>query len=306
MRLSKQMLQVFKEATHGASTIYMIAKVLKKSNNRISEIVQELEYEGFLERKKSYGLTGARLKIGVSNTSHARFLRILMYSNQAINFEEILADSRLQFLCAICDDWITLNEASKLCKVSIPMILTYNKKLQDRGVIIKKKKLHKLNTKSWHGLYDFLSSYRNYSNITGIVKWKFNDEILFMVDKEELLDGTQTGMYAYKNFGVTVYVISALCTLPKRKLTTEEIFMHSLFEVDDPRTLHLAMTFYLKNKLKYSKVLPIAMKYGKYTAFTNMIKLFDAKDKKIKLDELPMFDRADFMRILDIYEVKNV
>lgn len=300
------MLQVFKEAIHGASTIYAIAKALKKSNNRVSEIVQELESEGFLERKKSYGLTGARLKIGISNTAYASFLRILMYSNQAINFEEILADSKLQFLCAICDDWITLNEASKLCKVSIPMILTYNKKLQDRGVIIKIKDLHKLNTKSWHGLRDFLLSYRNYSDIIGIVKWKFNDEILFMVDKEELLNGTQTGLHEYRNFGVTVYVISALCTLPKRKLTKEEIFVHSLFEVDDPRTLHLAMTFYLKNKLKYSKVLPIAMKYGKYTIFTNMVKLFNTKDKKIRLEGLPMFDRVDFMRILDIYEVKNV
>ena len=126
------------------------------------------------------------------------------------------------------------------------------------------------------------------------------------MNDEQLIQGSITGLHAYRNYGVLVRTISALCFLPEKKLSKEEIFVHSLFEVDDPRTLHLALTFYLKNKLTYKKVLSLTMRYGKYTMFENFVKLLKTKEDKIKLEALPAFDRKDFKRIANMYGVKNV
>ena len=163
-----------------------------------------------------------------------------------------------------------------------------------------------MNEKAWPLLFQFVRSYKNHSTINGFVKWRFQDEILFQVDEEEFVQGTITGMNRYEDFGVKVWNVSALCHLPQRKLNKKEIFIHSLFEVDDPRTLHLAMTFYLKNKLKKEKIFLLAMRYGKYTMFKNMLKLFDVKEESLKLEGLPTFDRIDFYRIATMYDIKGL
>jgi len=300
------MIQIFEEVAQGANTRELLAARLKKSLNWISEILNQLEEEGFVIKNRCYTSASSRIRIELSGTQYSMRMKELAIEYQAIKLEDILANVKLLYLAALCEDWISMQEASKLCKISIHTIRKINKGLMDRGIIIRKNRLYTINSKMWLLLRQFLVEYKNYGNYPGQVKWRFQDEAIFKVTKENNIQGSTSGFYQYKDYGVTVGVISALCTLPKRELSKEEIFVHSLFEVDDPRTLHLAMAFYLKNKLNYSKVLPIAMKFGKYTLFINLMRLFDAKDKKIKLDQLPMFDRNDFIRILDLYEVKNV
>ncbi len=300
------MINVFGEIVHGANMRELLATRLKKSLNWISEILNQLVSEGFVIKKQCYTLDGSRIRIELSGIQYSIRLKELIIEYQAIKLEDILANVKILYLAALSEDWISMQEACKLCKISRHTVSKINKGLMNRGIIIRKNKLYTINNKMWLLLRQFLLEYKNYGNYPGHIKWRFQNEVIFKVTKENNIQGNITGFYRYKDYGIMVGVISALCTLPKRQLNKEEIFVHSLFEVDDPRTLHLAMAFYLKNKLKYFKVLPIAMKYGKYTAFTNMIKLFGAKDKKIKLDQLPMFDSDDFIRILDLYEVKNV
>lgn len=306
MRLSKPMIQVFAKVIHGVNTLQKLADSLNKSVSWISEVIRDLEREGFIVKNKNYTIRGSRIVIEIGITSYAIKLKELIFDFPTIKYEDILADSKLLFLAALSEDWITIEEASRLSNVSKPMIKKYKLKLQNRGVIIRKGNMYKINERLWPGLIEFLLSYKNHSNVKGFVKWKYMDEILFEVDNEELIQGSITGLARYKDYGVLVRIVSALCKLPEKKLSKEEILVHSLFEVDDPRTLHLALTFYLKNKLDYKKVLPISMKYGKYTMFENFVKLLKTKEDRIKLDGLPVFDRKDFIRIANMYGVKNV
>ena len=178
--------------------------------------------------------------------------------------------------------------------------------LKNRGFIIQKKSLYKVNEKSWPLLKEFLIAYKNYAMINGYVKWKYQDEIIFEVDGKDLVRGSQTGFAKYRDYGININIISSLCKIPEAKLSKEEIFVHSLFEVNDPRTIYLALTFYLKNNLRHEKVLPIAMKYGKYTLFDNLVKLLKVQKYNLILDGLPEFDRKEFNRIAGMYGVKNV
>tara|TARA_Y100000310_G_scaffold300114_1_gene335522 strand:- start:1224 stop:2117 length:894 start_codon:yes stop_codon:yes gene_type:complete len=291
------MVQAFKHIIHGSSTLDNLAANLNKSHNRTSEIVAELTKEGFVDRQRQ----GRAVSFHVGATEHARKLKNLMIARQTIAFEDIITDSKLLFLAAIAQDWMMLRAAAKLVGVNQRMIYNYKQKFLHRGIITCKKNLYTV--QQWPLLREFLLAYRKYNTINGHVHWQFQNEVLFSVDREELIQGTPTGLYKYEDYGVKMGVILALCVFPKRKVAKEEIFVHSLFEVNDPRTLHVALTFYLKNKLKEKKVMPLAMKYGKYTMFTQFLKVLATDEKKLKLGELPMFERSDFKRIAKMYEL---
>jgi len=306
MKLTKPMLKAFEQIVKGENTLNRLAHALHKSISWTDIIVNSLEQEGFITKKNNYEIKGSRILIGIANTAHALKMKELIFHYSGISFEGILTESNLLFLTAVSEDWMTTDAAIKLSKISRYSIERTRRGLRNRGVLVKSKNMYKVNEVAWLLLKEFLVAYRNYSTIEGNVKWKYDDEILFEVNDERNIKENATGMYEYKNYGVRVWVISALCITPKRKLSKEEVFIHSLFEVDDPRTLNLALTFYLKNKLNYQKVLPIAMKYGKYTMFDNFAKLVNTKEEKVKLEGLPVFDRKDFIRIANMYGVENV
>ena len=300
------MIKVFTHVVHGKNTRESLAEALHKSLNWITEIIQDLEKEGFIRKKQNFQIKGSRLLIEVANTYHALKLKELLFQYLRMPFEDLLADSKLLFLAAISEDWTNTKVATQLSGISKYIVDKYRPQFKNRGVIMQKGNLYKINERAWPLLKEFIIAYKNYATIKGNIKWKYQDEILFEVDNEELIQGSLTGFAKYKNYGVLVRVISALCKLPASKISKEEIFIHSLFEIDDPRTLHLALTFYLKNKLKYKKILPLVMKYGKYTMFENFIKLLKTKEDKVRLESLPTFDRRDFKRIAHMYGVKNV
>ncbi len=306
MRLTRPMLCIFAQVTHSVSTIEALARAQGKSLNWTTEVIQQLEEEGFIVKKKHHRMKGSRIIIEVAPTPHALALKKLLFEYSTIQFENLLADSKLLFLAAVSEDWMDTTTAARLSEISRYVIDRWRPMLKNRGIIVQQGSLYRVNEKAWPTLKEFLLAYKNYSPLPGVVKWKFQNEVLFEVDKETIIQGTLTGLAAYEKYGVMVGVISFLCVLPERKLSKEEIFVHSLFEVDDPRTLHLALTFYLKNKLSYRKVMPIAMKYGKYTMFENMMHLLKTKEEKMKFEGLPPFERKDFIRIAHMYGVENV
>lgn len=293
------MIKIFTQVVRGTNTIEKLASLNKKSRNFISEVLSDLEKEGFIAKKK-YFSAGSRISFEASSTDHALKLKELLFEYHTISFEELLADSKLLFLAALSGDWTTIDASSSLSGISKHMIARYKPMLQNRGIIARDGDLFMVNRKAWPLLADFLLSYKNYAVINGSLKWRYQDELLFEVDDKSLVQGCLSGLAKYKDYGVKVLVVKALCRLPKARLSKEEVFVHSLFQVDDSRTLSLALTFYLKNKMHFSKVLPIAMKYGKYTLFTSMIRSLKEESA------LPYFDRNNFKRIAHMYGVKNV
>ncbi|MEK6933644.1 MAG: hypothetical protein AABW75_02090 [Nanoarchaeota archaeon] len=306
MKLTRSMIKAFAYVVQGENTLTKLANALHKSIYWTDIVLNSLEKEGFIAKKKDYTMRGNRLVIEVAQTQHALKLKEVLFTYSGISFEDILANSRLLFLASISEDWMTVKTAIELSGISKHIIDKFRPQLKNRGIIVKKKDVYTINEKAWPLLKEFLIVYKNYSMIEGHIRWKYNEEMLFEVNNERLIQNNATGLYAYKNYGVKVSVVSALCFLPKKKLSKEEVFVHSLFEIKDPRTLHLALTFYIKNKLAYKKVALLAMKYGKYSMFGNFIKLLKTKEERVKFTNLPKFELSDFTRIANIYGVKNV
>src|SRR3989338_2850967 len=236
MRLSKQMIEIFPKIAAGNNTIEGLAKSQNKSVNWITEVVQELENEGFVIKRRSYKIKGSRILIELASTNHALKLKEIIFQYQTIEFKEILSNSKVLFLAALSEDWTNMKIATELSNISKYAVERYRPMMKNRGIITERNNLYKINEKAWPVLRDFLIAYKNYSTILGQVKWKYNEESLFQVNSEKLIQDNTTGFYEYKNYGVSIGVISALCIQPKKNLSKEEIFVHSLFEVDDPRT----------------------------------------------------------------------
>lgn len=306
MKLTKPMLMAFSLIMGGENTVIKLAHALHKSIKWADNIINALEDEGFISKKANYTLKGSRFQIEIAPTPYSHKLKELLFEYSGISLEEVITESRLFFLTAISEDWMSISLAAKLSRISKHSIERYRPKLMNLGILKKKKNLYTINEKAWPLVKEFLIVYKNYAVIDGHVKWKYNEEILFEVNNEKLIQNNATGLYTYKNHGVKAGVVSALCYLPKKKLSKEEIFVHSLYEIKDPRTLYLGLTFYLKNKLSYNKVMPIAMKYGKYSIFENFNKLLRTNEERVNTNILPGFERKDFIRMLDIYGVKNV
>jgi hypothetical protein len=64
-----------------------------------------------------------------------------------------------------------------------------------------------------------------------------------------------TSFSAYEDYGIKLVLRDNYYTLPKRELSIEEIFIHSLDSAEDYRQRLFCILFYLKNKDKLQGVL---------------------------------------------------
>ncbi len=306
MKLTKPMLRAFSLAVRGSETLPELAKALGKSQNWVSEVVSELAEEGYVAKERKAGLRQTRLRVRLSGTPYALKLKELLFQYKTVDFSPILCGMRLDLLAALCLDWKDLTLASQQSGASLAAARLYAKQLLNRGVLQRQGRLYRVNQRAWPVLQSFLQELRNYSLLSGALKWKYKDEEIFAIDDEKLKRGVYTGFARYSDFGITIGLVSQLCHVPARKLSKEEIFVHSLFEVDDSRTLHLALTFYVKNKLAKGKAEKAAMKCDLYTKFSELAQLLAAKEEKLKVGGLPEFELQDFRRVAAIYGVNNV
>lgn len=122
-------------------------------------------------------------------------------------------------------------------------------------------------------------------------------------------------MNRYKDFGVDVNTVAYMCYAGHEKISAKHAFIHSLYEVDDARSVALVMTFYAKNKLYMSKSLKtihkLAEKYDKSNEVKEIERMFmlfrqGKIENRIENRLLPTIDLEGIKRQFALYGVKNV
>ena len=183
--------------------------------------------------------------------------------------------------------------------------------LASNGLIMKKGRRYAISSKQ-EKVIAFLQSLRNFSKKNGIVLWKFGNDALLKTNKASDVKGMLTGFNKYADFGVEINTISFLYHANMRKLSVEDVFIHSLFEVNDQRTFAFAVTLYAKQKLhlkrKKEKIIELAEKFDKLEEVNRIINVYDAiKNKKIKESAaFSLVDMKEIKRLFDLYKVQNV
>lgn len=311
MNLTKPMVRVFNIVCHENDTLQSIAKEAGKSLSWTSEVLHQLIEEQLITARFRHhfpeDFPKSKKIFQVANTSYADKLRQLMFIKPYIDFTEIIAGIKLKVLMAILFDWKDYKTISKMVKTSAHAVRQTVPKLKNRGIITKKGRLLKFNEISWSHLFEFLKELRNFSSLNGFLLWKYDKETVYAVDDKRLAKGVLTGFNRYSDYGVRVVTVTGCCYLPEKKLTKEEIFVHSLLQVDEPRLLHLALTFCIKHKLNTKRVKQLAMYYDCYSKYEELKTLPLLREDYKKLESFQItFDRKDFRRIASMYGVKNV
>lgn len=246
MQLSEIELEALQQIANGSTDIKKIVENLNKDPSRIYRTKNRLVEKNFIEFSQG--------KIIPKKTTHINLLFQLLIDYP--NIINLIKNSGLPILTELLNpktvEEIKINTGFKKS-------IIYKKIRQgiDINAIIKKEKnRYVINEKIWKELKDFIEEYKKLYLTTdpriptnSIIYHKKQNEIIFSNKSD--FDATLTAFSAFKKHGIKILLTRNYYYLPKKTLSKEEIFKHSLYVVEKEkniRNLTFIILFYLKNK----------------------------------------------------------
>ncbi len=248
MELSTGEILVLEQIAKGNSSIVSIALALKKSRQQIYVYSKALADKSLAELNKG--------NIEPKRTTYLSLLLQLL--GKIPNLVPILSDSGIQIFTAMLKP-STLEEISKETGYKKTAIYKRLQEAKKRSLVRKIFDTFEINDKMWAGLREALEEIKKSElrtdlriPVSAIIYYKKRDEIVFS-SKEEL-DAPKTAFSAYKDYGINLLTVTNFYSLPKKKLTKEDILRHSLYIAEkdmDIRYLIFIALFYAKYKKEF-------------------------------------------------------
>lgn len=293
--LQKTMIDLFRKIAEGNTTTKTLKTKIKES--WCIKMLKVLGQDDLITIQK-----GRPHKVNISSSAQAKYLKELINRDPSIDFGDLLDKNKGRVLQAVLYTPKTTQQIAKQLKVNERTVRRVVAKSLNRGLLVRKKKTVIFHKAFWPYLYQFLDAYRNRAKVKGTLLWQFEDEVLFETRKKE--EGILTGLSKYDDYGVHVLESIYCCFLPKKKLSKEEIFVHSIMQIEkDSRAVGLAAVFYIKNKLSKQKVRDLAVKYDCVNKAEELLAVIKGK---LETSELPAISSQNLQRIYGIYNLKNV
>lgn len=295
--ITKMMIKTLTTIANGIDKTDEIAKAMNLSRTWVSDTITKLEKQKFIIRRRK----GNRVYLELAETSFAQEFKHLVKTKPHIRFEGFLYGLNFRILSYCLFGYKTSKNMAHQLGLNEKTIWNRLPTLANRGLLdgIRRDR-YITNKKAWPVLYGFLEKYRLFSLIPGRILWKFENKILFEVTRKEDIQGVLTGFSKYLELGVPIHSNIFCCFLPQKKLSKEEIFVHSILEIEYTREILLALTFYLKHKLKKEKLIDLAMTYD----CTEKLKDLDRLLKQEKTEILPFIKEKEIMEFLKTYGIK--
>ncbi|MBL7147974.1 MAG: hypothetical protein ISS82_04065 [Nanoarchaeota archaeon] len=256
MELNKTGIKILDIIVKGANNREKISKALDLSKTWVSDNLSKLEKLKFIKKNRK-----RTVYVELSETSFAQEFKNMLENNTNIKFEDFLYGLNFRILSYCLFDWKNSKNIANGLNLNKKTIWNRLIVLTSRGLLTKKRYYYLTNQRAWPILYRFLEKYRMFYLGKGEVLWRFEDELIFRVNREEDVKGSLTGFSQYPRLRIGIMGYKYCCYLPRKRLNKEEIFIHSILEIHDSRELMLALVFYLKYKLNKKKLEDLAMKY---------------------------------------------
>lgn len=252
MQLSQIELKTLEQIAQGNNDIKEIARNLKKDKSRIYRTKQELIKKDIVNFSKG--------KLVPKRTPHIILLLQLLSKYQ--NLVNILSGSGIPILTALLE----FNTIKKIEEnTDFEKSIIYRKIKQAiliSAVIHTQKKTYAFNKKIWNDLICFLEELKKYNETTdpripasSTIYYKTPKEIIF--SNKNKLQAELTGFSAYNKYEIKLLLPTNYYYLPKKQLTKEEIFTHSLYitqKETDIRNITFIALFYRKYKDELQKI----------------------------------------------------
>ncbi len=226
-----------------------IQKELDLLKGSVSRIITRLQDIGLVER-----VGGAIL---LARTPPAEAFKRLYYSHRASPLQEILSGRRVELLTRLVQNPKSLEDLARETGISSDTVYYYLQGFLHLGLTSRSREgkayLYSFNYIFWKDLMDFVSSLQEYQLLRlvpreALLIKSYENSVLFKSIRKQ--DATPTSFSAYEDYGIDLGLRDNYYTLPKRKLSIEEIFIHSLDSAEDYRQRLFCILFYLKNKDK--------------------------------------------------------
>ena len=133
-----------------------------------------------------------------------------------------------------------------------------------------------------------------------IVLWRKGDEILKKAPKGFKVDGVKTAFSRFSGSGVEYLPVNEYLYQPIKKLSLEEIFVHSLVTAETKTQLGMCVVFFLKNKggLDIKKLKDFGRKFSVLDLYLDMISYLETGEGV----RFPPW--SEFMEKLNLYGIQ--
>ena len=165
------------------------------------------------------------------------------------------------------------------------------------SLLLTENKTYRVNEKIWPDARECLLEIRKCEEsidprvpVDSIIYFKNDNEIVFSNKKE--LDATLTAFSAYENYGIGLLTTTYYYCLPKKHLTTVDVFMHSLHVTEkdmDVRHIILAALFFAKFRKELGHI--------QHPIVENIRKVLAGEKIRLYPSQSEIRDRADVYNI---------
>ena len=219
----------------------------------LSRLVTGLVNKGMLGREGK--------EIALAKTPPAEAFKKLYFSHRASPFLLLLADRRVDLLSGIESEQKNAEVLEKEIGIPKKTIYRYLKSLLRLGAVKRTKQnrvyLYSLNEILWPEIEGFVAALQEYQALRlvpreALLIKSYRDNVLFKSIRSQ--DAMPTSFSAYEDYGIELGLRDNYYTLPKRELSIQEVFIHSLDSAEDYRQKLFCVLFYLKNRDKLGGV----------------------------------------------------
>ncbi len=287
MRFSKTELRVVWQVALGKRNASEIALALNKDQSQIYRILKSLENKGFAVLENG--------KVIPSENIHVNIL--LQELSRQPNIVDNLSGCGINLFTAILEPK-TVPQIIKETGLKRSTVFYKLKEATRNSFITMFKKKYILNNKIWPKMKEFFAELKKYEETAdkrvppgAVIYYKNESEIVFSTKVE--CNAALTGFSAYELFGIKLLPVDYTYYLPKRTLTKQEVFLHSLYRAEkegDARDFVFIALFYLKHKNKLKNI--------KHGIIDNINKVMQGKKIKYYPTYGEIKDRAD------VYDIK--
>ncbi len=151
-------------------------------------------------------------------------------------------------------------------------------------------------------MFEFIRDEKLYRGVEDgvIVLWRKNNEILKKAPKGFKVKGVKTAFSRFSESGIRYLPMNEYLYQPKKKLSLEEIFVHSLVTAETKTQLAMCAVFFLKNKgeMDIKKLRKFSRKFHVFDLYLDMLSYLETR----KGDRFPPW--SEFMEKVNLYGIQ--
>ena len=219
----------------------------------VSRLLTHLVEKGLVERRGR--------EIILASTHPAEAFKKLYYNHRASPLQKVLSLRRMELLAGLDQIPKSLDALARETGIPCDTLYGYLKDLLRRAVVKRSKESkayrYSFNFMLWSDLKDFVASILEYQVLRlvpreALLIKSYGDSVLFKSIRPQ--DATPTSFSAYEDYGIELRLRDNYYTLPKRELSIQEVFIHSLDSAGEFSQKLFCILFYLKNRDKLADI----------------------------------------------------